>query len=56
MDRKYKLKLNPDKTEFIVIGDDKIRSSMKLPFIVSFHGNIMEPAESVKKLWCHPGC
>ena len=24
-----KLKLNPDKTEFIVIGDDQIRSSLK---------------------------
>ena len=31
-----KLKLNPDKTEFIVIGDDKIRSSMKSSFRVSF--------------------
>ena len=45
-----KLKLNPDKTEFIVIGDDQIRSSLKSSFPVSFLGNIMEPAESVKNL------
>ena len=37
-------------TEFIVIGDDQIRSSLKLSFPVSFLGNIMEPAESVKTL------
>ena len=45
-----KLKLNPDKTEFIVIGDDQIRSSLKSSFPVSLLGNIMEPAESVKNL------
>ena len=45
-----KLKVNPDKMEFIVIGDDKIRSSMKSLFPVSFLGNVMEPAESVKNL------
>ena len=43
-----KLKLNPDKTEFIMIGDDQIRSSLKLSFPVRFLGNIMEPAESVR--------
>ena len=45
-----KLKLNPEKTEFIVIGDDQIRSYLKSSFPVSFLGNIMEPAESVKNL------
>ena len=45
-----KLKLNPDKTEFIVIGDDQIRSSLKSSFSVSLLGNSMEPAESVKTL------
>ena len=45
-----KLKLNPDKTKFIVIGDDQIRSSLKLFFPVSLLGNIMEPAESVKNV------
>ena len=44
------LKLNPDKTEFIVIGHDQIRSSLKSSFSVSFLGNIMEPAESVRNL------
>ena len=42
------LKLYPDKTEIIVIVDDKIKSSMKSSFQVSFLGNIMEPAEMVK--------
>ena len=45
-----KLKLNPDKMEFIVIGDDQTRSSLKSSFPVSFLGNIMELAESVKNL------
>ena len=45
-----KLKLNPDKTEFIVIGNDQIRSSLKSLFPVSLLGNTMEPAESVKNL------
>ena len=45
-----KLKLNPDKTEFIAIGDDQIRSSLKPSFPVSLLGNSMEPAESVKNL------
>ena len=43
-----KLKLNPDKTKFIMNGDDKIRSFMKSSFPVSFLDNIMGPAESVK--------
>ena len=45
-----KLKLNPDKTEFIAIGDDQIKSSLKSSFPVSLLGNSMEPAESVKNL------
>ena len=45
-----KLKLNPDKTEFIVIGDDQIRSSLKSSFPMSLLGNIIEPAESVKNI------
>ena len=40
-----KPKLNPDKKEFIVIGDDQIRSSLKSSFPVTLLGNIMEPAE-----------
>ena len=42
--------LNPDKTEFIVTGDDKIICSMKSSLTVSFLGNIMKPAELVKNL------
>ena len=45
-----KLKLNPDKMEFIVIGHDQNRSSLKSSFPVNFLGNIMEPAESVKNI------
>ena len=45
-----KLKLNPDKTEFIVIGDDQIRSSRKSSFPVSLLGNSIEPSESIKNL------
>ena len=45
-----KLKLNPDKMEFIVIGDDQIRSSLESSLPSCFLGNIMEPAESFKNL------
>ena len=44
------INLDPDKIEFIVIGDDQSRSSLKSSFPVSFLGNIMEPAELVKNL------
>ena len=43
-------KLNLDKMEVMVNGDDQIRSSMKSYFQVSFLDNIMEPADSVKNL------
>ena len=45
-----KLKLNPDKTEFIVIADDQIRSSPKSSFPLILLDNSMEPAEAVKNL------
>ena len=48
--RNNKLKLNPDKTELIVIVDDKFRSSMKSSFPVRCPGNNMEPDELVKNL------
>ena len=48
--RNNKLKLNPNKMQFIVIDYDQIRSSLKSSFPVSLLGNIMEPAESVKNL------
>ena len=45
-----KLNINPDKMEITVNGDRQIRGYLKTSFPVSFLGNIMEPAESVKKL------
>ena len=53
-----KLKLNPDKTEFIVIVDDQIRSFLKSYFLVSLLGKSMEPAlvASWKNLGGHPRC
>ena len=45
-----KIKLKPDKTEFIVIGDDQIRSCLKLSFTVSLLGNIMEP-KTLESSW-----
>ena len=45
-----KLKLNLDRTEFIVIGGDQIRGSLKSSFPVSLLGNSMEPAELVINL------
>ena len=46
----WEIILNPNKTELIVIGDHKIRSSMKSSFLVSILYNIIEPDESVKNL------
>ena len=45
-----KLKLNPDKTEFMVIGDEQIRCCLKSSFPVSLLDNTMEPAKLVKNL------
>ena len=45
-----KLILNPDKTEFILIGDDQIIKSMKSSYPGSLLDNIIEPTESVKSL------
>ena len=45
-----KLIFNPDKTEFIFIGDENVRNSMVNAFPVSLLGNAMEPAISVKNL------
>ena len=45
-----KLKLNSDKTDFIVIGDDQIKSSLKSSFPLSLLGNTIKPAELVKNL------
>ena len=45
-----KFKLNPDKTDFISIGDASIRNSMNSSCLVSLLDNIMESAESVKNI------
>ena len=45
-----KLKSNPDKAEFILMGNDQIKNSLKLSFPVYLRGKIMEPAISVKNL------
>ena len=46
----HKLNLNPDKTEFILTGDDEIRNSLKSSFPVNLLRETMEPADSVKNL------
>ena len=51
-----KLKLNPDKMEFIVIGDDQIRSSLKSSFPVSFSWQYHGISLISEKPWCDPGC
>ena len=54
-----KVKLNPDKTEFIVIGDDQIKSYLKLPHIIfpsEFAGQQHGTKRISQKPWCHPGC
>ena len=48
--RSNTLKLNSNKTESILIGDDQIKNSMKSLFLVSVLGNAIKPAESVKNL------
>ena len=45
-----KLLLNPDKIEFILIGEDETRNSLKSSLNVSLLGNTMEATESVKTL------
>ena len=42
-----KLKLNPDKTEFIVFGSTSQRASLKSIFPVDILGNSLEPSHSV---------
>ena len=44
-----KFKLNPDKTEFIVIGDDQIRSSLMSSFPVSLLGVILDAENSMQR-------
>ena len=45
-----KLKLNPDKTEFILIGSKNNRKQLLLNFPINMLGNQVSPAQSVKNL------
>ena len=49
-----KLKLNPDKTQLILIGKDQTKDSLKSSFSVSLFSKVMDPAVS-QKSWCNPG-
>ena len=45
-----KLKLNPDKTEFILFGSKKQRESLNACFPIDILGNPLHPTESVRNL------
>ena len=45
-----KLKLNPDKTEFILIGSQKNRNQLLPHFPINILGNQVSPAQSVRNL------
>ena len=45
-----KLKLNPEKTEFTVIGIRQARESTMQKFPTQFHGNLISPTNEVKNL------
>ena len=45
-----KLKLNPDKTEFILIGSQKNRNQLLTHFPINILGNQVSPAKSVRNL------
>ena len=45
-----KLKLNPDKTKFILIGSKNNRKQLLPHFPITIHGNQVSPAQSVKNL------
>ena len=45
-----KLKLNPDKTEFILFGSKKQRERLKACFPIDILGNPLHPTESVRNL------
>ena len=45
-----KLKLNPDKTEFILFGSKNIRTKLGKFFPVSILGTLLSPAEAIRNL------
>ena len=46
-----KLKLNPDKTELILIGSKNNRKQLLPHFPINKLGNQVSPAQSVKEPW-----
>ena len=47
---KNKLKLNPDKTEFIVLGTEKQQTKLANHFPINIMGNMVSPCSKVKNL------
>ena len=47
-----KLKLNPDKTEFILFDSKKQRERLNACFPIDILGNLLHPTESVRNLVC----
>ena len=47
-----KLKLNPDKTEFIIFGSKRQRDKLKACVPIDILGNPLCPVDSVKKNGC----
>ena len=45
-----KLKLNPDKTEFIIFGSQKLQDKLKDLFPVNILGNMLSPTKKVRNL------
>ena len=45
-----KLKLNPDKTEFIIFGSKRQTDKLKACFVIDILGNSLCPVDSVKNL------
>ena len=45
-----KLKLNPDKTEFIVFGTQTQRNKLKMHFPLNIFGNLLQPTNCVRNL------
>ena len=49
-----KLKLNPEETEFIIIGDRQARESLINKFPTQLLGNSISPTDTVKNLFLTP--
>ena len=47
-----KLKLNPDKTEFILLGNKSQRERLAACFAVDILGSVISPSDKVRDLFC----